>query len=300
MKKKLSCSLGICLYNEEQNIEKLLQSVLSQKLRAVFIGEILLIISGSTDKTKKIALHFAKKNKRIKIILQQKRYGKASAVNVFIQKAKSAILVLLGGDLILNNDVVEKLVQPFLNEKIGMTGVHPVPLNNINNGLFGFAGNFLWELHHQLSLKNPKMGEVVAFRKIFSRIPISSSVDEANIEPLVKGQGYTIKYISRAIIHNKAPGNLKDFVAQRRRIFAGHIAVRQEHGYTVSSLRLLPIFFALISFFKKNKHPKYYLYAIIVICLELYSRFLGWWDFTVAKKRHTVWDTIVTTKDLSS
>lgn len=298
-KKLIACSIGVCVYNEEKNITKFLNSLLKQKLKRVIIKEIIIIVSGSTDRTLHIVKEFARQNKLIKIIQKKKREGKAIAVNMFIEKASSKILVLMAGDIILDSDTVQELVGKFTKKEVGMTGVKPIPINDIESGFFGYAVHLLWELHHRVSLQNPKMGEVVAFRKIFHRIPTMSSVDEANIEPLIRGQGYKIIYVPKAKISNKGPTNFKDFINQRRRIFNGHLAVKYEQSYQVATMNLFLIINSLVSFLRENPKPKFILYTPLVILLEIYSRFLGWWDYKVLKFRHSVWETIRSTKNLS-
>ncbi len=291
------CSLGICVYNEEKNIAKLLECIFTQKLKTVLIDEIIIISSGSIDKTNKIIEYYAKKNKIIKIFFQSKREGKALAVNLFIKKARNNILVLLGGDILLTENAIENLVKELNAPNVGMTGSHPVPVNDINNGLGGFAANLLWELHHRICLKKPKMGEMIAFRKIFEKIPIISSVDEANIEPLIRGQGYLVKYVPEAIVYNKAPLTIKEFIRQRRRIYSGHLAVKFEQSYEVSTLGIFTILTVLFAFLKDNPKPKFVIFTPLVIILEGYSRFLGWWDYKISNKKHTIWETVNTTKD---
>ena len=293
-----TCSIGIFVYNEEGNIAQLLESVLQQKLNGVKIGEIVVISSGSTDKTNKIVAQFGSKDGRIRLIRQRKRNGKSSAVNLFVEKAKNDILVLAGGDIILTRDLIENLIAKFKDCEIGMTGAHPIPLNDIKGGLCSFAAHLLWDLHHRISLKHPKMGEVIAFRKIFKRIPMTSGADEANIEPLIRGQGYKIEYVPDAIIYNKAPTNLSEFIKQRRRINTQHLIVKYEQYYVVSTLNPSLIFRALFSFLRENPRPKFFLLTPVVVAIEAYSRFLGWWDYKILKKRHTIWDPIVTTKEL--
>jgi cellulose synthase/poly-beta-1,6-N-acetylglucosamine synthase-like glycosyltransferase len=256
------------------------------------------IASAPTDNTCEKVREFAKKDKRVQLILQKKREGKASAVNIFLRKAKNNIVVLLGGDLILEKHTIERLVSVFADKNLGMTGGHPIPLNNIEDGLMGFAAHMLWDLHHRIALKKPKMGEVIAFRKVFKKIPVLSSVDEANIEPLIRGQGYTIRYIAQAKIYNKAPATVSDFIKQRRRIYSGHLAVKNEQSYEVSTMGSLSILTALSSFLHEKKRPKYFIYTPIVMSLEVLSRYLGWWDYSIKKKRHTVWEVVTSTKEL--
>lgn len=294
----IKCSVGICVHNEGKNIEKLLKSLFSQKLNSVIIDEIIVIESGSIDNTKNIVKKHFQIDRRIKLIPQKKREGKASAVNLFIKKAKNEVLVLLGGDLLLTEHVIQKLVSKFFDLEVGMTGARPVPVNDINDGFCSFAGHLLWDLHHRVSLKRPKMGEVVAFRKIFERIPVLSSVDEANIEPLIRGQGYLIQYVPDAKIYNKTPTTINEFIKQRRRIYSGHLAVKYEQSYEVATLQVTAILKALYYFLKDNPKPKFFLYIPLVMLLEGFSRFLGWWDYRVAERKHTLWESIETTKSL--
>lgn len=294
----IEISIGVCVYNEEKNIVRFLDSLKKQRLREVKISEILIIASGTTDNSLPIAKTYAKKDRRIAIIEQPRREGKASAVNLFIKRARKHVLVLMGGDLILSNDVVEKLGRVFKEKNIGMSGARPMPLNQKNEGFLAFAGQILWELHHRISLVHPKMGEVIAFRKIFKRIPIYSSVDEANIEPLIRGQGYVLKYVPSAIVYNKAPTTLSDFIKQRRRIYSGHLVAKHEQGYQVATMGIFRILLVLLLYIQDNFRFKTIVYITFVIMLEAYSRFLGWWDYAIAKKRHTVWEPIRSTKKL--
>lgn len=300
MKGRIHCSIGICVYNEEKNIAQLLNSLLKQKLKNVYIDEILIIASGSTDKTVDIVKQFIKTHRKISLLREKRRKGKASAVNLFIKNSGNDVLVLLGGDLILSERVIEHLAGKFKNEEVGMTGARPIPVNDMKKGLAGFAAYMLWDLHHRVSLEHPKMGEVVAFRKIFKRIPIISGADEASIEPLIRGQGYKITYVPAAKVYNKAPSTIKDFIQQRRRNYALHLVVRHEQSYEVSTLNAVTILKALFGFLKKNHDLRSLLYIPCVILLEMYSRLLGWWDYKVAKRRHTIWARIDSTKNPAS
>lgn len=293
----IKCSIGICVYNEEKNIAKLIHSFLGQNLNNVIMDEIIIIASGSTDNTYSILKTLSKNNKKIQLIKQEKREGKASAVNLFIKESRNEILVLSSGDLLLKKNVIEKLVSKFADTEIGMTGAHPVPVNNINDGFCSFAGHLLWDLHHRISLRKPKMGELVAFRKIFKRIP-TTGADEASIEPLIRGQGYIIKYVPDAIIYNKSPTTITEFIQQRRRNYWLHLVVKYEQSYVVSTLNVFTILQALYLFIKEGQKVKHILFIPMVALLEVYSRFLGWWDYSITKKRHTVWEFIETTKKL--
>ena len=224
----------IKVYKIDHTTQYQFAALQTQKLKKVIIDEILVISSGSNDQTVSIAKDFAKNDTRIKVIVEKKRNGKATAVNLFLDAARNEVLVLESADTIPDSKTIERLVAPFLDDNIGITGSHPVPINTTKT-FVGFAVHCLWNLHHEISLKNPKMGETIAFRKSFRKIPVLSAVDEVNIEALIRGQGYKAAYIPDAIVRNKGPETMKEFIRQRRRIYAGHLATKAEYSYIVST-----------------------------------------------------------------
>ncbi len=288
---KLKCSLGIFAYNEEKNIADLLTAILNQQLAFGEIEEIFVIASGCTDKTVVIAKEFSSKDPRIKVLVQEKREGKFSAINLFLQSAKNEILVMESADTLPEKQALEKLIQVFKNSRVGMVGARPIPVDKPETFL-GFTVYLLWSLHHLLSLKNPKMGELVAFRKLFSEIP-ATATDEAYIESLIKGKGYEIVYVPEAIVYNKGPETISDFLKSRRRVFSGHLDLKKKTGYQVSSFNSGIILILLWQLFKNDKKVrKKFFYLPGVIFLEILGRFLGWWDYEVRKRDHVIWEVV--------
>ncbi len=290
-----SISIGIMAFNEEKNIANLLSSLQKQRLQSFSIKEVIVISSGSTDKTDLIIASHSKLDKRILPIIQKKRQGKAAAVNLFISKSTSKLIVLMSADILLKENALDSLLKPLKNPEIGIVGSHPIPLNDPHT-FFGFAAHLLWKLHHEISKTNPKMGEMIAFRKIFKKIPVLSAVDEANIEPLIRGQDFRAAYAPQAIIYNKGPESLGEFIARRRHIYFGHLATKHEYSYEVSTFSGLNIFILIL----KNIEPswRFFLWTPLVIVLESYSRFLGFMDYTFKLKNHTVWEVTPSTKKL--
>ena len=125
----INCSMGIMAYNEEANIGRLLDAVISQKLKEVALTEIVVVASGCTDNTEAVVLEWAKRDARIRLISQEKRLGKASAINDYLPKAQEKILVLCSADLLPEPEAIERLVAPFADPEVGMTSSRPVPVN---------------------------------------------------------------------------------------------------------------------------------------------------------------------------
>ena len=295
MKKMLKCSVGIMAYNEEKNIGRLLSALLGQELEKAKIEEIWVVASGCTDRTEEIVRDFSQKDRRIRLLAQEKREGKASAINLWIKNASPDILVMESADTIPEKDTVENMVSPFQNPEIGMTGAHPIPTNNPKT-FMGFATHLLWNLHHHISLKNPKMGEMVAFRKVISEIPQDTAVDEASIEAAIKKLGYRVKYAPDAIVRNKGPENMKDFLKQRKRIQTGHLELKEKEKYRVSTVNSGRILAALFKNFLLDW--RFVIFTPLVITLEIWGRILGWYDWRFKRKKHNIWEIAESTKEL--
>jgi poly-beta-1,6-N-acetyl-D-glucosamine synthase len=290
----ISCSLGIMAHNEEANIGRLLEAAVSQRLKNVAVTEIVVVASGCTDHTEAIVLEWAKRDPRIRLLSQEKRMGKASAINDYLPQAREKILVLCSADLIPEADAIEQLVAPFADSEVGMTSSRPVPVNDPKQ-FMGFAAHMLWGLHHTINLASFKAGEMVAIRKIFERIPYHTAVDEASMEPVIRGQGYRAQYVPTAVVYNKGPETVADFLRQRRRIYAGHLAVRDTLGYRVSTMSARRILVLLIRNLDWRPRPFFWTWA--VVGLEAYGRLLGLHDYK-NRRDHRVWEVAATTKQL--
>ncbi|MCI0576111.1 MAG: glycosyltransferase [Chloroflexi bacterium] len=292
---QIACSMGITAHNEEANIGRLLRRVQEQQLQRVTLTEIIVVASGCTDNTEAIVRDFAAGDSRIHLLVQERREGKASAINLFMRHAAERILVLCSADVLPQVDAIEKLVAPLADPEIGMTSCRPAPVN-APNSFMGFAAHLLWGLHHQINLRGFKAGEMTAYRKIFERIPYHTAVDEASVEPMIRGQGYQVRYVPEAVVYNKGPETAADFLRQRRRIYAGHLAVKEELSYSVSTMSGLKILRLLLGNLEWRPRPLVWTWC--VVALEVYGRFLGWRDYK-RKRDHSVWEVAKTTKELA-
>jgi biofilm PGA synthesis N-glycosyltransferase PgaC len=306
-------------YNEEANIGHLLGAVLNQQFQQCQLSQIVVVASGCTDKTVEIAKAYARQDSRLEVIVQPERKGKASAINLFLEQAKEEILLVESGDTIPSLDCYEALLFPFLDPQVGMTGARPVPVNDPRT-FMGFCVHFLWQLHHGLACKYPKLGELIAFRNLIRQIPEDTAVDEASIEQIITGLHYKLCYAPQAIVYNKGPETLSDFIKQRRRIANGHMHLKQSKGYAPSTTSLPHTFSVMgsrlnchlmrIARVARRQKPillsgylfreaKRAAWVIGAVGLETLARFLGWYDLHVQHKNPVSWEVISTTKRLN-
>lgn len=291
----LTASIGVMAYNEERNIGRLLEALVGQKLTDVSISEIVVVSSGSTDRTDQIVTECASMHPRIRLVRQGRREGKSSAINVYLEEARGDILVLESGDTVPAPECIENLLAPFRDPRVGMTGARPTPVDDPDR-FMGFVVHMLWRLHHMLALRSPKLGEMVAFRSFVRAIPRESAVDEASIEAIVVQRGHTLRYVPEAIVYNKGPSTVRDFLKQRRRIYAGHLWLSREQSYEVSTKSVGGILGVL--FEDLEWRPRTLLWTAAGVVLESIGRLLGAIDFYILKKNPYTWEVAESTKSL--
>jgi biofilm PGA synthesis N-glycosyltransferase PgaC len=289
----LECSVGIMAYNEEGNIAEAIKAILGQPVSGGRIAELIVVASGCTDRTCEIVAEIAHDEPRVQLIEQERREGKASAVNLFTSRARSPVLLMVSADVLVEQGTLDALLRHFADPEVGMVGGHPIPVNDENTFL-GHVVHLLWRLHDRLARQVPKLGEIVAFRNVVPSIPHDTAVDEISIQALVTQLGYRLVYEPNALVFNRGPATIGDFLRQRRRIYAGHLRVRRQQGYAASTMsvrRILRVLARAGAF----SGPRAVCWTIGAIALEGLARLLGTWD-ALRGRSHSVWEAVSTTK----
>jgi poly-beta-1,6-N-acetyl-D-glucosamine synthase len=290
----LVCTVGIMAYNEAANIGNAISSMLNQRLETGRIEELIVVASGCTDNTVPIAESFAEKDSRVRVIRQGRREGKASAINLFMQSAKSPILLMIGADVLAKNGAIDALLRHFRDETVGMVGAHPVPVNDEGTFL-GHAAHLLWRLHDRVAMEHPKLGEAVAFRNVLTGIPIDTPVDEISIQALITQLKYRLVYEPEAIVYNRGPATIADYLKQRRRIAAGHLQVRQQQGYSAATMDVWRVSRALLATKDAFATPRAACWTAGTVALEGWARALGSIDHR-RRRQHQLWQMVDSTK----
>lgn len=290
---KIVCSVGVTAYNEESNIGPLLAALIDQHLHRVEIAEIIVVASACTDQTVPIIKEAMARDARVKLIEQPRREGKTSAVNLFLAAATSDICVLESGDTLPHEYAVEHIVRIFDDPTVGMVGAQKVAVNTPEH-IVGLLSHLRLRMEHELCLEIPRLGEMIAFRKVFDCIPHDVAMDEAFVEALVVKNGLQVKYAPDAIVYNTGPTTIADFVRQRRRNHAGHLFLKHKYGYAVSSIQNQRV--ARVAFKELWGIVRLVWVLFLLAVLEAWSRLLGWYDFAIKRDRHVVWDMAWTQK----
>ncbi|MDQ4077068.1 MAG: glycosyltransferase [Chloroflexota bacterium] len=295
-KPKLRCSIGVTAHNEEKNIGQCLRALQNQLLHEVEIAEIIVVASGCTDGTHEIIEEIAASDPRVRLIVQPKRQGKSSAINLFLAESKEEILVLESGDTVANEVAVEHLVRMFRDPKVGMTGAQKVPVNTPDH-ITEYLSYLRLKMEHELCLEIPRLGEMVAFRKVFDAIPPDVAMDEAFVEAIVIQREMEVRYAPDAVVYNTGPKTISDFIKQRRRNHAGHLHLKRRYGYKVSSLNSIVVI--RVAVMQAWGALRLIWVLGFLALLEFWARTLGSYDYYLKGKKHEVWDIAWTTKEVN-
>jgi len=94
----VSISLVTPVYNEEKNIDILLEEAVEIFKRDKIEAEIVVVNDGSTDNTKRICEELSKKHKIIRLINHEVNKGYSQAVSTGIKHAKNDFIILMDSD----------------------------------------------------------------------------------------------------------------------------------------------------------------------------------------------------------
>ena len=292
-KKIPKVSVGIPTYNEEKTIARCINSVLRQ------IGsedEIIVVASGCTDNTVTEVKKVQKKDKRVKLIIEKERRGKASALNLIIKKAKFDIIVQTDGDVIIGRGAISQLVKHFKDEKIGGVSGHPVPIIPEDNLFYDWTIMSYRKIHELRKKESEKgtfwhmSGYLLAFRKkALLEVPFAKGAVDAWMGKIIKENGYKIVYEPEAKVLVKAPLTIKDFIRQKARVRAGYYllpkgprSVKREVFYFPKELLKIPIW----------RWHKFFIAGIIYF----YSWLKGWYMAKTNKSLKEIWKVPESTK----
>lgn len=291
----LRCSVGITAHNEEKNIGKLLQALVAQELDTVVISEIIVVASGCTDRTCDVVREYEQLDPRVKLLEQLKREGKTSAINLFLQNAREDICIIESGDTIPGATTIENLVKLFADPQVGMTGAQKIP-TNVPDHIVGYMSHLRLQMEHELCLEIPRLGELIAFRKVFTHLPPDVAMDEAFVEALVIRRGLEVRYAPDAVVYNTGPETMREFIMQRRRNYAGHLHLVRKYGYKVSSMDNLRV--SRIAWDEMWKAIRLIYTLVSLAVVEWIARLLGTYDYYVRGRKHEVWNIAWTTKNV--
>lgn len=242
----MNVSIGICAYNEEENIGTLLGNLSAQHFPQPFnLHEIIVVSSGSTDRTNDIVTKLSEKDLRIKLITEKERGGKAQALNIFFNAAKGDILVVISADTKIAQGSIARLVET-MKPSVGGACAKTLPREK-NPAIVEFCYWFLWKVHNRALMVESKNGTLshlggdmwAVRRGIVPRIPREVINDDAYLGIALRKKGWQIVFVPEAEVLIGGPATPTDYIQQRVRIVIGHKQLKEMTGVEPTTIGAL-------------------------------------------------------------
>lgn len=287
---KPTVTIAVSVYNEEENIQSFLKSIIAQKEEGYVLEKILIISDGSSDRTIEIARKF--RSPKLHIKDYKTRTGKSTRLNEIYSSLRSELLVQFDADVQLAHPlVVHDIIQPLIKEKnVAMCGGHPQPIPGVtftekavNCTFDAYAplrktyrgGNNVFSVDGRiLSYKKELLKKII--------VPADMTANDAFTYFACLTNGYQYRHVSTAVVLFRSPQTVKDQIKQNTRFLA--MPSRMSLYYSeeiVKKERSLPLWLqAKIMFLQFYKHPIMcsYIFAINIYCrlkVKSYNKYIS-------------------------
>jgi poly-beta-1,6-N-acetyl-D-glucosamine synthase len=227
-----SVSVGICATTELENALRLTNQILGLNHRGVSSPEILVATPNA-----QLARALAERDPRIVVIFEEKREGKASALNKIIRHASGDILVLASADIRVGRNTIPRLVEGLMdNQEWGAVDSN-VELVNGDKLLMDRVSNILWDTHNATLDEldgQDRLGQVAGDlfavrRELLEQLPDVIN-DDAYLALRVQEKGFQVKRIQDAPVWIAGPRTPTDYLYQRSRVLQGHLQLIRRLG----------------------------------------------------------------------
>lgn len=229
----MKIAVAIAAYNEEKDIEKVLQAVLAQTYSP---SQIVIVNDGSKDKTDTIIKRIAKKYPQIKYIYQENA-GPAAARNKAWKNTPTScdIVAITDGNCIPEPNWIEELIKPFNNSKVGAAGGTYKTLNPENLIARFFGMEVAWrysKIHgeidahgtYNLAIRRNVLEEIGGFDEKYRK----PSGEDWDLTYKISRK-YKIIYVPTAIVGTEHPDNLFKYLKTQVRRAYDRIMLYNEH-----------------------------------------------------------------------
>ncbi|MDO8658208.1 MAG: glycosyltransferase [Candidatus Levybacteria bacterium] len=271
--KKISVSIGTAAYNEEHNIKNMLLSVIDQKENLVRLKEIIVISDGSTDGTVRMVKSI--KDKRIKVINDEKRLGKPARVNMLLKTFNADVLVIIDSDMVMKGkNALENIVKEFINDKttaLVCGDTEPLPARTFLESAINNYRYARKSLEKEFCFGNTAYAAhaFLAFSKKFAQIieiPKGVLNDDAYSYFMCALKGYTYHFAKNAVVLYRSPSSITDHFNQSTRHLAGGIQLYDYFGeeFVNSGFTVPKKIMIKLLFYQLRKNPLGYIFLKIL------------------------------------
>lgn len=274
-------SVGICTSNDESTINNVLKDLIKKSQdKELNIREVIIVSSGCIDKTEFIIEKYIESYPDfIRLIVESKRNGKSSALNIIFNSFKGDALILLPADVVLgSNSLIYLKKKLYSNQMIGVVSGKPILLPKLTkNSIIGKISGIIWRLHNQtlsLNSNTHATGELMIIRRnALVQIPSFIINDDAYIALETVNKEFAIAFEKKSHVFISVPTTLYDYIMQRRRVLTGHKQIYQLKNKNTTTFREIfrtQKILGLKLLLREIRNVKTLYYFVIAVVIESY------------------------------
>jgi len=298
-------TIGIYAHNEEANISHVLEEVLTKQSLSEKT-KVIVVCSGCTDSTVPIVQRFAASDARIELVIEPQRLGVGTAINRILERCATELLVLIEADTRLYEGTIHQLAAELKCKGAGLVGAWPV-IENEESGWISRGLAFIRRVHLRSLFNLGSQADqtytnsefVCIRRELISRLPSRIVNVETYLDLSIHKAGYPILPSRKAMAMIRLPETVPDYVAQRRRIYYGHMQIRRFTGRYASSMEGIvstkPSLILRSALEELRIRPRLVLEMWPVLFLDLLACLFACVD-SIRQADHVGWRMISTTK----
>ncbi len=188
--------------------------------------ELILIDSGSTDKTVEIARSFHENNidLDLRLVAEKERKGKANALNQAFSFCTGEIVVISDADSLMEKNSLLQIVSNFADPNVGAATGRQVLLNAGQSAATIIERGYR-DIYEVIRIGESHIdstpifhGELSAFRRnLIENVASDSAADDTELAIKIRKKGYRTIYDSSATFYEYAPPTLKARIKQKQR-----------------------------------------------------------------------------------
>lgn len=192
-------------FNEQRHIEATVRNKLAQDYPPDRL-EIIVVSDASSDQTDQIVASIAAGDSRVRILRNEPRAGKTSALNFAVPQARGDIIVFADANSIYRPDAIAKLVQNFADPKVGYVTGRMLYVN-ADGSLVGDGCSAYMKYENVLRAAETRLGSIVgvdggvdAIRRTLYRPMRADQLPDFVLPLSVTEQGYRVVYEPQAVL----------------------------------------------------------------------------------------------------
>ncbi|MDD5233313.1 MAG: glycosyltransferase family 2 protein [Syntrophales bacterium] len=269
-----SVSVVIAVHNEEQYIERKIESILEMNYPRDRL-DLIIVSDGSTDNTLSLLESTARKLENIHVLHFPERRGKAAALNYGIARSRSEIIFLTDARQTLAPDCARELVSNFNDPSVGAASGALVLTGRKEKGGYSYAS--YWSVEKWIRKSESRIHSVIGLtgavsairRELYEDLPEGTLLDDVMTPMRIALKGRRIVFDERAVAYDDADIKSPKELKRKIRTLTGNFQLLRAMPELMSPLKN-PLF---IQFFS---HKVTRLLAPLFILALFLSNLLAW------------------------